>query len=140
MHNYIMNHSILYISSATPNITKSQIDAIMDITYRNNSKLGITGFLVYNRGNFLQLLEGNPESVSLIYKRITGDLRHRNIMTVLNNTTAQKSFEYYHSGFKIFDNPVLVEELKSYVKLIRTLDAPKHNKTFDLVEGILNSM
>ncbi|HEA30732.1 MAG TPA: BLUF domain-containing protein [Leeuwenhoekiella sp.] len=135
-----MTYSVLYISSAAPDLNHNDVQDIMEAAAANNDPLQISGFLVFDDGNFLQLLEGEEEQVNMIYDRIKKDLRHRNIIPVLEQHTGIKGFDFYHSGFRICDNPKLVEELKNYVSLIRNIEAPQLRKTINLVDAILHAM
>ena len=62
-----------------------QLDALEDILEQaqsNNASNGITGALVYVDGFFLQVLEGEKDSVLNLMQRISRDLRHESV-TVL---------------------------------------------------------
>jgi hypothetical protein len=77
---------LIYSSTAT--ITPSSAgfrDAMSDINARariRNLELGITGFLMYFEGRFVQVLEGNFESVSNLFSTIRRDRRHRDVHIV----------------------------------------------------------
>ncbi|MCX9146876.1 BLUF domain-containing protein [Erythrobacter sp. WG] len=68
----------LYISTA-PSLPRDEVDAILAASARNNPALGITGLLLFNGRNFLQLLEGEPEVVAALMERITADPRHTGV-------------------------------------------------------------
>ena len=68
----------LYISTA-PTLPREEVDAILDISARNNPARGITGLLLFNGRNFLQLLEGEEDEVASLMESITGDPRHSGV-------------------------------------------------------------
>ena len=71
----------LYISTA-PRLSREDVDAILGSSQRNNVARGVTGLLLYNGRNFLQLLEGEePELVTLMLK-INQDPRHTGISMI----------------------------------------------------------
>ena len=72
----------LYISTA-PTLSRDEVDAILATSARNNPARGITGLLLYNGRNFLQLIEGEEEDLVGLMLRITEDARHSGI-TVLD--------------------------------------------------------
>ncbi|ODS61161.1 MAG: hypothetical protein ABS48_00055 [Erythrobacter sp. SCN 68-10] len=72
----------LYISTA-PTLSRDEVDAILATSARNNPARGITGLLLYNGRNFLQLIEGEEEELVALMLRITEDARHSGI-TVLD--------------------------------------------------------
>lgn len=68
----------LYISTA-PTLPREEVDAILATSARNNPACGITGLLLFNGRNFLQLLEGEESEVTALMERITGDPRHSGV-------------------------------------------------------------
>ncbi len=65
----------LYISTA-PGLSDEQVEAIVDESARNNTANAVTGLLFYNGRNFLQLFEGDGETVDALMVRIKNDPRH----------------------------------------------------------------
>ncbi len=83
-----MYSQYLYISTA-PSLSRDEVNAILESSARNNPANGITGLLLYNGRNFLQLLEGEEgELVSLMVK-IEHDPRHTGI-SMLDRMTVSK--------------------------------------------------
>lgn len=68
----------LYISTA-PTLPREEVDAILDTSARNNPARGITGLLLFNGRNFLQLLEGEDSEITVLMERINGDPRHSGV-------------------------------------------------------------
>ncbi len=55
------------------------IDQIIKTSRRNNARVGVTGFLMFDGEYFAQALEGTRSAVTHTYNRIAGDLRHVNM-------------------------------------------------------------
>ncbi|AOL93385.1 BLUF domain-containing protein [Porphyrobacter sp. LM 6] len=68
----------LYISTA-PTLPREEVDSILATSARNNPARGITGLLLFNGRNFLQLLEGEDSEVSALMETITADPRHSGV-------------------------------------------------------------
>lgn len=68
----------LYISTA-PTLPREEVDAILVTSAHNNPARGITGLLLFNGRNFLQLLEGDEAEVAGLMERITADPRHSGV-------------------------------------------------------------
>ena len=68
----------LYISTA-PTLPREEVDAILAASARNNPARGITGLLLFNGRNFLQLLEGEESEVAGLMETITADARHAGV-------------------------------------------------------------
>lgn len=65
----------VYISTAQ-GLSRDQVQAILDSCARNNVEHGVTGLLLYNGRNFLQLLEGDKAAVDKLMAIIEKDPRH----------------------------------------------------------------
>jgi hypothetical protein len=68
----------LYISTA-PNLAREDVESILAASARNNPERGITGLLIYNGRNFLQLLEGEESALVGLMVRIGNDPRHTGV-------------------------------------------------------------
>lgn len=69
---------LLYCSQAKPEISKEDIENILQTSRKNNSAAEITGALMYGGGRFMQVLEGPEQAVLRTYVNITDDTRHSN--------------------------------------------------------------
>ncbi|WP_054118712.1 BLUF domain-containing protein [Porphyrobacter sp. AAP60] len=68
----------LYISTA-PTLPREEVEAILSASAQNNPVRGITGLLLFNGRNFLQLLEGEESEVAALMDTITADPRHSGV-------------------------------------------------------------
>jgi hypothetical protein len=66
---------------------------IVSTARRNNERLGICGFLLFDRRRFYQVLEGPADPVKALFARIERDRRHRDIDLLLLTEIAAKRFE-----------------------------------------------
>ncbi len=71
----------LYISTA-PSLSREDVENILSASARNNTARGITGLLIYNGRNFLQLLEGEEAELVSLMIRISHDPRHTGISMI----------------------------------------------------------
>lgn len=79
----------LYISTA-PTLPREEVDAILATSARNNPARGITGLLLFNGRNFLQLLEGEEGAVAELMDTITADPRHAGVSVLDRRTIAAR--------------------------------------------------
>lgn len=68
----------VYISTAL-DLSRDEVDAILETCARNNAALGVTGLLLYNGRNFLQLLEGERVALDALMAKIEVDSRHAGV-------------------------------------------------------------
>ena len=69
---------LLYCSvSVAPQLTNRDLEQILASARCRNSAADITGMLIYYRGEFVQILEGNKKSVENVYEKFIGpDAKH----------------------------------------------------------------
>lgn len=92
---------LLYCSvSETPLLTNVDLDHILASARRRNALEKITGMLLYYRGEFVQILEGEKKSVENMYEKFIGpDPRHTALNKVHQNTISHRSFSEWSMGF-----------------------------------------
>jgi hypothetical protein len=75
-----MIHQLVYYSRNTvPGNSRAMLTnmrEILSVSQRNNSRDGITGFLIFDQTWFVQILEGERKQVTETYNRISRDARH----------------------------------------------------------------
>lgn len=84
--------SVTYVSVADPLIGDDDIAAILVSACRNNARDQLTGALVYNGHNFLQLLEGPDEKVEACLAAIGRDPRHSGMIEVRRRAVETRDF------------------------------------------------
>ena len=73
-------HHIVYCSRAVHDMDKDTLDKIITTAKQHNPRFGITGLLVFGSGIFFQWLEGPKDNVTSLYKMISADLRHSDVV------------------------------------------------------------
>lgn len=84
--------SVIYISVADPLIGEQDIAALLVQARRNNRRDALTGALIFNGHNFLQLLEGPRDKVEACLTVIRGDLRHHGMVEIRRRAIDERSF------------------------------------------------
>lgn len=95
-----MIYQLLYASSAITLLEQEDLKQILQSSRRNNPKSGITGLLLYQDGNFIQLLEGNKEAVKQTYDRIAEDERHAGLLILSERFHEERLFPEWAMGFR----------------------------------------
>ena len=92
---------LLYCSvSTSPVLAKTELFRILESARRRNLEVGITGMLLYYRGEFVQILEGRQKAIENIYLNFIGlDARHTALNKVCQNTILIRSFSEWTMGF-----------------------------------------
>ncbi|QDA35679.1 BLUF domain-containing protein (plasmid) [Paracoccus liaowanqingii] len=74
----------LIYSSYHGGIEIESIGKILDVSRANNRREDITGSLIVDSEDFVQLLEGSQTAIANCFMRITLDNRHRNLKILLS--------------------------------------------------------
>lgn len=84
--------SVIYVSVADPGLTRADIAAMVGNAQANNARDALTGALIYNGQNFMQLLEGPVPRVEACLARIRADLRHNGMIEVRRRLVEARDF------------------------------------------------
>ncbi len=77
----------------------AELQTILASARKNNSALGITGALLYNAGNFAQVLEGPLGAVERIFEVIQRDSRHSEVTVVQIGPAPTRDFPEWSMAF-----------------------------------------
>ena len=92
---------LLYCSiSVAPQLSNVDIGQLLASARRRNLAEGVTGMLIYHRGEFVQILEGRKQSVENLYEKfIDTDSRHTRINKEQQNPISHRRFNEWSMGF-----------------------------------------
>lgn len=94
---------MVYISSAKLMLNDREIANIVKISQTNNQRYGITGILLHNSGNFMQLIEGDDAEVEGLYEKIHNDNRHSDVTLLFKEIITHRNFENWLMGYRNLD-------------------------------------
>ena len=90
---------LIYVSKANTQIDEPELAEILKASRRFNRRHGLTGFLIYQRGYFMQMLEGRQEIVDSLMTRITADPRHSDVRVVVRSHSLRRLFNEWTMGY-----------------------------------------
>lgn len=91
--------SLVYASAAAASLDDEGIAQVLEVSRRNNARLGVTGMLLHHRGSFFQVLEGPPAVVDALYAKIFGDERHEGVVLLIREVVEQRTFGDWTMGW-----------------------------------------
>lgn len=91
--------SYWFYTSQAVNRSPDTLREILEESWRRNSKLGMTGVLVYRDGRYMQYLEGATAELRRLVARIERDTRHRGIQTLSMDQSEERLFLGWQMGF-----------------------------------------
>ena len=111
--------SLTYVSSARHYFSDQDLVQLLEQCHEKNTRLGITGMLLFKEGNFIQVLEGPEENVNQVYKSILNDPRHDGILRLIRENITERSFPGWSMGFRNL-NDVTLQKLPAYSDFLNT--------------------
>jgi hypothetical protein len=100
-------YHVLYRSRATYTPTETDLQTLLEQSRTYNAQEQITGLLLYNDGQFVQLVEGPEAVVRSLYAQIRADPRHTQVVTLSEGPAPQRWFADWHMAFGHLDAPAL---------------------------------
>lgn len=88
--------------------------AIVDASRLNNQKSDISGCLISNDGQFLQILEGPRTNVLGLIEKIKNDDRHRGFMIMKMCLTKERSFKDWTMASYQADERTFMQLIANY--------------------------
>ena len=93
-------HHIVYWSHATRPMSPIELVALLIEARTYNEAAGITGALVYDGTQFMQVLEGEEAAIQDLYTRIARDSRHRDAFKLADKAIAERTFVNWSMAFR----------------------------------------
>jgi hypothetical protein len=112
---------LIYVSSAVQLLPEEELLLLLRQSQAKNLNLGITGMLLYKGGNFMQMLEGEEQTVRELYATIRKDPRHHNVLTIITDSLKARNFKDWSMGFQNMDKIADLPNYKYYIKENLTL-------------------
>ena len=84
---------LIYVSAQTSKNSAMDLIDIQEVASKNNKLNSVTGLLLYKEETFMQLIEGPSEEVRSLFKKIETDHRHKNIVKIIEEPIAKRSFQ-----------------------------------------------
>lgn len=98
--------SLTYISTATRLFLDPEMDQLLATSRAKNTRLDITGLLLYRPHGFIQTIEGPETAVLALLDTIKADHRHKNLTVIIYDKIETRDFENWSMGFyRISDHP-----------------------------------
>ena len=104
--------SLAYTSWANPGLLANDIDAILGTSRANNAERSVTGLLIYNGSNFLQILEGAEREIDALIEVIRADKRHTNLTIRDERAIERRSFDDWAMAYLSRENLEFIGEDK----------------------------
>ncbi|WPU92625.1 BLUF domain-containing protein [Mucilaginibacter sabulilitoris] len=118
---------IVYVSTAKRLLSEKELIDLLKVSRARNKKYNVTGMLLYCQGTFMQVLEGDKNSLELIYKTIELDQRHKNIIKLAEGILKKRNFPEWSMAFASVNSETL-QEIEGFLSssINHTTDSADH--------------
>jgi hypothetical protein len=129
-------YRIVYKSCENSPFSETELKKLLLSSRLRNAETGLTGMLIYDRGVFLQMLEGDMAPLFKTFERIERDPRHKDVSVLMREPNASaRVFGRWSMGYA--DSSGAAAILKGFVELpdglrIATLDRTNAVKILDV--------
>jgi len=96
-------YTLTYESVATEKLKGEEMEELLMKARANNQRDGITGCLIYYKGGFVQLLEGDREKIEILYEKIKKDPRHKNVTLFADDEISRRTFPNWGMAYYPID-------------------------------------
>jgi len=102
-----MIRQLVYISTAREPLDDAVLASILTRARQRNVEYGVTGVLLYADQSVMQVLEGIPAAVDIIFRLVSNDPRHSGVTVVQDRLLARRDFASWAMAFQPMDKAVL---------------------------------
>ena len=95
-----MLYELLYTSAAVQEMNPRDLLLLLKQARANNTRLQVTGLLVYHNREFLQLIEGEKERVLSVWNKLQYDDRHMSVRVIYEGPVEERGFARWSMGFR----------------------------------------
>jgi len=114
---------LIYTSREFRPLSEADLKRLVTRSRIRNEQDGLTGFLYYSAGTFLQMLEGEEATVNATFARIEDDYRHVIASILMRETITEQFFENWSMETA---NPTKASKiLRDFFQMDQDLDLTK---------------
>jgi hypothetical protein len=92
-------YQLIYVSSSTGAFTREKFLDLAFVMSSQNTKIGITGMLVFKDGNFMEVLEGEESAVKELFSKINVDPRHTLVSVIQEGEISAREYPSWAMTF-----------------------------------------
>lgn len=92
---------LIYVSRMTQKMDPSAVRKVAEHSESNNQRLDVTGALMCVGQHFMQLLEGDRDTVTQLFAKISEDPRHTDVDCLMTKSVNKRLFPQW--GMRLLD-------------------------------------
>ena len=96
--------TLIYHSKANDLGSSEELESFLTTIRLENIRLNITGVLLYNEGQIMQIIEGENAAIIELFEKIKIDKRHKDIVKIVDFKMQERCYEDWSMAFKAISN------------------------------------
>ena len=136
-------HALVYSSTQTAPLSPPEMEQLLVVSRRKNTRLGITGILIYGGGAFAQYLEGAKADIDGLFATIMRDPRHHDVWLMAEGPIKERAFRGWYMSYRPV-TPDIVAQLPGAVDpagaLREILEIPTSTMMMVLLKSLSHSL
>lgn len=117
-----MRYAIVYVSTASNELEKKEIEKTLSSSKTSNNQNDITGLLLFSEGNFFQIIEGEKNSIIKLFDTIKEDDRHHDIIQIFGKDIHKEAYDGYACDFVLDAADYDKEKFQHYLNQTKVLE------------------
>lgn len=99
-HSESMLLEIVYSSTTPTPLPEAEVKDLLEHSRRNNTDWGVSGLLCYDGVNFLQIIEGETDTIMDLFHTIQNDPRHDDIKILHEGDIENRAFSDWKMAYE----------------------------------------
>ena len=134
-----MLFELIYHSQAVEGLDNSEHKKILATARKFNEVNDVTGCLLFHKGQFLQILEGEFETINALYAKIKKDKRHTDDITLHMKEIEGRIFDKWSMAYKIIEDATFLKESTGVEEFKELPTSENESKASKILFNIMGS-
>ncbi len=119
---------IVYMSFSSKALSETELNGFLATIRQKNQIQNITGLLLYSDEAFIQVIEGEKDTIHPLFKLISQDARHSSIVKLIEEPISKRNFPSWSMGYRKLED-------SNKASIVGYSDFMQNNKSkFDTIE------
>lgn len=100
----------VFASATHGNFGEEQLAELSAEYKKSLSEDGVTGVMLYEDGNFFQVIEGDADKIDAAYKRFSAEKHTHKVVKIIEEEQDQRSFAHWTSAYSTAAKDIFVNQ------------------------------
>ena len=131
--------TLIYHSVSNNTMSVKELSLFLTSVRNKNIRLNVTGILFYHRGNIMQIIEGEYDTIIELFERIKLDAMHTDIVKLVDFPISKRSYNDWSMAFQQFSDDDWVKVI-GYLNIEdEQIGLPQHSEKYSYLKVLIDS-